>query len=169
MPEKRLISPPAYESTMLSVKPEWIDYNGHMNVAYYMVAFDLGVDQLMDSVGLGQAYRAAKDCSTFALESHITYESEMLVDDPIRVRSVFLESDKKRFVYYMEMTHGETGILVATLLQLSIHMDLRARRTALMPPDIQANITRMRQAQSVLARPSRVGRVIQLYSKRPGR
>ncbi len=67
-----------------TVRPEWIDYNGHMNVAYYVLAFDLATDSFFDFLGLDEAYRETSGNSTFAVEAHITYQRELAEGDPLR-------------------------------------------------------------------------------------
>ena len=78
------------------VKPEWIDANDHMNVAYYVSAFDLGVDALWEDFGITSEYIETSYGSTFAVESHITYQQELVEGDPYFVTSQVLAYDDKR-------------------------------------------------------------------------
>src|SRR5438046_4194755 len=66
------------------VRPEWIDHNGHMNMGYYLVVFDLATDAWFRHVGLGEAHREAQHVTTFCLEAHITYHREVREGDPLR-------------------------------------------------------------------------------------
>ena len=59
------------------VQKEWTDYNGHMNVAYFLLAFDHATDAFFDYVDLGCAYRERTNCSLFTLEAHISYAREL--------------------------------------------------------------------------------------------
>ena len=68
--------------TQVTVEPGWIDYNGHMNVAYYVLAFDRATDRMLDLLDVGEAYRRRTEASFFVLESHITYDREVVADDP---------------------------------------------------------------------------------------
>ena len=68
-----------------TVRPEWIDSNGHMNLAYYVVVFDLATDRLYDALGIGNAYREATGNSCFTAETHTIYEREVKVGDGLRV------------------------------------------------------------------------------------
>ena len=77
------------------VKPEWIDINGHMNVAYYILAFDIGVDALWARVGITDDYIRQRKLSTFAVESHITYQGELSLGDRYRVSTQILAVDEK--------------------------------------------------------------------------
>src|ERR1039458_5036664 len=63
------------------ILPEWLDYNGHMNVAYFMLVFDHGTDAFYPLIGLGKPYRQRTGKSTFAVESHITYQRELSVNE----------------------------------------------------------------------------------------
>ncbi|MBT3769845.1 MAG: thioesterase family protein, partial [Acidiferrobacteraceae bacterium] len=79
-----------------TVLKEWIDYNGHMNVAYYVMAFDHGVDQFMQQMGITPQYLEREKSSTFTLEMHINYLRELRLGDPIRLTCQLLNVDSKR-------------------------------------------------------------------------
>ena len=89
------------------IRPEWIDYNGHMNVAYYVLVFDQGSDDLLDYLGMDKDYRERSGFSTYVLESHITYEREMKEGDAYRVSVQLLDADAKR-LHYFERLHSES-------------------------------------------------------------
>ncbi|MCH1523448.1 MAG: thioesterase family protein, partial [Arenicellales bacterium] len=92
-----------------SVLPDWIDYNGHMNVAYYVLAFDRGVDEFMYQMGITPEYLKTEKSSTFTLEMHINYLQELRLDDPIRLTCQLLDADSKRVHYFLRMFHAEAG------------------------------------------------------------
>ena len=115
------------------VRPEWIDHNGHMNVAYYMLAFDHATDAFYDYVGVGFAYKESSDYSTFSLEGHITYDREVMVGDILRFTTQLLDFDEKRLHYIHQMYHAEEGYLAATNELIGIHIDMSIRRSAPMP------------------------------------
>ena len=142
------------------VQPAWIDYNGHMNVAYYVLAFDHATDAFFDYLGLGDQYMAARNASTFTAEAHITYDREVLADAPLRFTTQLIDYDAKRLHYYHEMYHAEAGYLASTHELISLHVDMAARRTAPIPDDILANVARVWDAHRLLERPPQVGRVI---------
>lgn len=144
----------------MTVLPAWIDFNGHMNVGYYHVAFDLAADAFFDWLGLTADYRLANQASTFALESHLHYVREVRAGEPIRFESRLLAVDHKRIHYYMEMFHGTGGHLCATYESMSSHVDMRTRRTAPMPAALAARLTAVMQAHAGLERTWRVGHVI---------
>ena len=80
-----------------SVLLEWIDNNDHMNLAYYVLLFDLATDTIYDALGIGQAYRAATGNSTFTAEAHTIYERELLVGERVRITSHLLGADAALF------------------------------------------------------------------------
>ena len=93
-------SPYVYDGV---VKEAWLDDNGHMNVAYYMLAFDMATDALFDHIDLGEAYKNKYNFSTFTLEAHITYDREVLEGDPLRFKTTVLDYDEKRLHYFHEI------------------------------------------------------------------
>jgi acyl-CoA thioester hydrolase len=95
------------------VLPEWIDANGHMNLAYYIVLFDQATDLTYDVLGVGQAYREATGNSTFTAETHTLYERELRAGERVRVVPHLLGVDAKRMHYFHEMFHAESGHRVA--------------------------------------------------------
>ena len=149
------------------VRPEWTDYNRHMNVAYYFVIFDNATDLFYDNLGLDRAYRERSNCSTFTLEGHITYDRELLEGDPVRVVSRLLDFDAKRLHYFHEMYHAEQGYLAATNELLGIHIDMAVRRSAPMPESMLERLAAVKQAHATLPVPPQVGRRIGIRRK-PG-
>ncbi len=115
------------------VRPEWIDYNGHMNVAYYVLAFDHATDALFDLIDVGEGYRQRHDASMFAVEAHIRYEREIAEGDPMAFASTVIAADEKRIHFAHEMFHGTAGWRAATLEQLALHIDMSTRRVAPFP------------------------------------
>jgi acyl-CoA thioester hydrolase len=122
------------------VEPTWIDYNGHMNVAYYHMAFDQATDRFLDRIGLGEGYLAREPGSMFALEDRLTYQREVELGDPLRVTLQLLDHDDKRMHYFQRMYHAEKGYLAATCEHLSIFIDMQIRRSALLPAPVQTAI-----------------------------
>src|SRR5690606_22498874 len=110
------------------VHPDWIDFNGHMNVAYYVLAFDRATDKFFDWLGLDEAYRQATNRSTFALEQHILYLREVRLGDPLRFTTQLIDHDAKRIHYFHRMYHDREGYLAATTEIISMHIDLGRRR-----------------------------------------
>ena len=118
-----------------SVRPEWIDSNGHMNLACYVVAFDHATDRLYDVLGIGTAYRLAAGNSCFTVETHTLYDRELLPGEPFRVRTWVLGVDTKRLHYFHEMFHQATGVRAAAQELLALHIDMRVRRVTPFPAE----------------------------------
>jgi acyl-CoA thioester hydrolase len=149
-----------------TVRPEWIDYNGHMNVAYYVLAFDHATDTFFDYLGLDADYRSRTNASLFALEAHIVYKAELKEGEPLRVTTQLLECDDKRLHFFHSMYHGQTGVFSAGLETLGLHVDLASRKSAPFPPAALQRIRDVAAAHSKLPRPADAGRVITLKRQR---
>lgn len=149
------------------VLPEWLDYNGHMNVAYFVLIFDHGTDAFYPLVGLGKPYRQRTGKSTFAVESHVTYQKELSVNEEVKVTTQLLGFDDKRIHYFHTMWHAEKGVQMATLEQLALHVDLTTRRVEPMPEESRQLLEQMWRSHSGLPRPKEVGSVMAVRSKRP--
>jgi acyl-CoA thioester hydrolase len=150
------------------VIPEWIDFNGHFNAGYYAVVFDEAIMPLLTFLGMTDEHRERHGVTTFGLEAHITYERELVLDDPIRVTGQVLDYDTKRIHGIQLMYHGDTGELAATSEFISMHIDRSARRSSPMAPELLERVAAVASAHSVLPRPPQVGRVIGVSSGRPG-
>jgi len=118
------------------VLPEWIDINDHMNVAYYVLAFDQGVDLLWGRFGLSDEYFEQHGSSTFAVESHITWQREISEAEPYIITSQILAYDEKRIHQFMRMYHADDHYLCATAEWMNLHVDIGARRVAPWPAQI---------------------------------
>ena len=148
------------------VRPEWIDYNGHMNVAYYVLAFDHAIDGFYDRLGLGRSYAESGAGSMFALSLRVDYLRELRAGDPLLIRSWMLDHDHKRIHYAQTMEHAREGYLAARKEGLSIHVDLRLRRSAPFPADQLARVRAMFEQHRALERPEWVGAAVGI--RRPG-
>jgi acyl-CoA thioester hydrolase len=147
------------------VLPEWLDYNGHMNVAYFVLIFDHGTDAFYPLIGLGKPYRQRTGKSTFAVESHVTYRKELSVNEEVMVTTQLLGFDQKRIHYFHTMWHADNGVQMATLEQLALHVDLTTRRVEPMPDDSRRLLEQMWLSHSTLTRPKEVGSVMAVRSK----
>jgi acyl-CoA thioester hydrolase len=140
------------------VEPHWIDYNGHMNVAYYHQAFDRATDAFLERIGLGESYLERENGSMFALEDHITYQRELRVGDPFRITVQLLDFDRKRMHYFQRLFHEEEGFLAATCEHLSIFVDMAKRTSAEIPPPVRDELSKILDEHGTLARPEEAGR-----------
>jgi acyl-CoA thioester hydrolase len=150
-----------------SIRPEWIDYNGHMNVAYYVLVFDRGTDALLDHLGMDTAYRARTGYSTYVLESHVTYERELKEGDAYRVTSQLLDFDAKRLHYFERLYQEPEGILAATTEIMLMHMDMATVRSTPMSESVRARVASLMEAHIHLPRPTQAGRVIGIGAGKP--
>jgi acyl-CoA thioester hydrolase len=142
------------------VRPEWIDYNGHMNIGYYLVAFDVASDVFFDFIGLTPQFREQHGSTTFALESHLNYLREVHEGDQLRFETRLLDFDRKRIHFYMEMFHAREGYLAASFESLSSHVSIAARKTSPMPDELYERLGKIKAAHAVLPRPWQVGHSI---------
>ncbi len=140
------------------VLPEWIDVNNHMNVAYYVLAFDQGVDSLWDRFGITDEHIREMNSSTFAVESHVVYRRELRLDDPYLVTAQILAFDDKRIHQFQRLYHAEEHFLAATAEWMNLHVDLNTRRVAPWPEEILADIAAVAESQGNWAWPHDAGR-----------
>ncbi|RXT54988.1 thioesterase [Bosea sp. Tri-44] len=154
-----------FVSSPMRVEPQWIDYNGHLNMAYYHVLFDRAVDEVFALVGLNQDYIEARKASFFAAECHVLYKRELTEGDMVRVTAQLIAFDDKRLHYYLEMRHASEGWLAATSENLSLHVDMTNRKVTPFPADILANLAIMKAAHAQMPRPATVGRMIGMPEK----
>jgi acyl-CoA thioester hydrolase len=149
-------------SLELAVRPEWIDYNGHTNMAYYVVMFDKATDVLFDALDIGQAYRRRSDHSMYALETHVTYGRETRLNDRVKVSARLIDADAKRLHFFLRMAMAADGAQVATFEAVVLHVDMLAGRSAPFPGPIQAGIDTMLAAHRAEPVPPEIGRKIGL-------
>lgn len=142
------------------VEAGWIDYNGHMNMAFYNLAFDRGLDHVYDLLDIGADYARSGAGSCFTLEVHVSYLRELVLNDPLSIRFRLLDWDAKRLHFFEEMYHAEEGYLAATSEQLAVHVDMASRRAAPFPETVQKRLGVMMGSHGSLPRPPQVGRVI---------
>jgi acyl-CoA thioester hydrolase len=139
---------------------DWVDYNGHMNMAYYNVIFDQALDYAYDCLGIGEAYVRDSGCSHFTLEAHVTYLREVRLGDPLRITWQLLDCDAKRLHFFEHMYHAEEGYLAATSEQISMHVDMTERRAAVFPEHLKTAFEGVLRQHRQLPRPAQAGHVI---------
>jgi acyl-CoA thioester hydrolase len=149
-----------FRASVMQIEPQWIDYNGHLNMAYYNVLFDRAVDELWLKIGIGPEYMKTRGGSTFTAECHVRYLREIHLGDPAQVSILLVEADDKRLHTFKELRHATEGWLSATSENMTIHMDMAARKTAPFPPDIRARVAALAQAHSGYPRPDAIGRKV---------
>lgn len=152
-------------STDIEILPAWIDHNGHMNLGYYLVAFDLVTDHLYDRLGITQSYRERTAHTTFAAETHVTYDREAKLGDPLRVTSQIIDLDPKRLHLFHRMTHATEGYLISTNELMYLHIDTAGPRNAPWLEPVWSNLQAMHADHRNLPRPPQLGRVIGIRRK----
>ena len=157
----------AFLAPEVEVRPEWIDFNGHMNVGYYHVVFDEAATPFFAWLGLTPQYRAENQVSTFALESHLNFLREVRQGDRLSFATRLLHHDAKRIHFFSEMFHAEQGYLAATYESLSIHIDMRTRRTAPMAQALQKRLAEIMALHATLPKPWQAGRSVGAPVPRP--
>jgi acyl-CoA thioester hydrolase len=154
--------PAPFTSSVMRVEPGWLDYNGHLNMAYYNVLFDRAVDEVYELLGCGLAYLEKERHSCFTAEIHVRYLRELNAGDPVRVTFQLLDFDAKRLHYFEQLFHAD-GWLSATSENMALHVDMMARKTAAFPQNIVAQLERMKAAHQKLPIPAGVGRRIAMH------
>jgi acyl-CoA thioester hydrolase len=158
--------PPApFVSSVMRVEPGWIDYNGHLNMAYYNVLFDRAVDEVYELLGLGLSYVKETGRSTFTAEVHVRYLRELLRDAPVHVTFQLLDFDEKRMHYFEELRHAEEGWLSATSENMALNVDMAAKKVTAFPENVMARLAQMKAAHEALPVPDGVGRQIGMHGR----
>ena len=124
MPKEKKYGPIFLETT---IKEEWIDYNGHMNMAYYVLLFDYALTNFLDQHHLSLDYVRESGKSLFALENHVTYQHELKQGDPVCVHFQLLDTDRKFIHYFMRLFHKDSMAVSATMEQISLHVNMETR------------------------------------------
>jgi acyl-CoA thioester hydrolase len=157
------VIPAPFRSGPYVVRPEWIDYNGHLNLAYYLVLFDWATDALWAPLGLGDGLRTA-GYGTFAAESHILYKAELLAGDEVVIDSHILGLDSKRLHGAHEMRRVSDDALVSMQELIYLCIDMTIRRVAPWPEAVLPRLREGTTAHAHLPVPDWVGRKVMSLS-----
>ena len=109
---------------------DWTDYNGHMNLAFYILVFDKGAEKILSKFKMGEQSAKTTKKSSMAVESHTTYNNEVKENEEVDVHLSYFDHDKKRLHYKLEMYEKNKNILSATTEVLSLYIDLNVRKVA---------------------------------------
>ena len=164
MPSNPLEPAPLVSPTQTVIE-DWIDYNGHLNMAFYNVIFDRAVDHFYDLLGVGAKYAESGAGSCFTMEIHVHYLNEVSLDDELELHLQLLDYDSKRLHYFQQMYHKEQGYLAATSEQLALHVDLNTRRSGAFPQHVLDQLDAMATTHLRLEAPSQVGHRIGIKRK----
>ncbi len=154
MPETAQNSPAL--SGWMTVRPEWIDFNGHLNMAYYNVLFDEGIDEVYRLIGFGADYARTRGMTTYVADFRVRYLRELHEGDRVRCSVQLLDHDAKRFHSFQQLWH-EDGWVAATAEALVLHVDMSGPRVAPMPADIAARVAALQKVHDTLPIPEAVG------------
>jgi acyl-CoA thioester hydrolase len=151
-----------FVSSVMRVDPAWIDFNGHLNMAYYNVLFDRAVDEAFELVGVGPSYVQRRRRSFFTAEVHLRYLRELHLGDPVRVTLQLLDYDRKRLHFFEQLFHATDGWVSATSENLSLHVDLEAKKAVAFSDAVADRLALMKAAHAMLPRPEVAGRSIEM-------
>lgn len=154
-----------FRSSVMTVEPDWIDYNGHLNMAYYNVLFDRCVDQAFLTLGLGPDYVRRTGFSFFTAEAHVCYLRELAEGAPVYSTFRLVDHDVKRVHAFQELFHAEEGWLSATSETMTLHVDLGEKRVAPWPDEVMERLGAMQAAHGALPAPEQLGRRIGIRRK----
>lgn len=140
----------------MAVEPTWIDYNGHMNLAYYHVLFDRCCDEFVPLIGCGPAYREDTNHTIFAAEARVRYRRELNLGDSCKAQLRVLNFDSKRVHLALELFHRD-GWLSATSELLWLHVDQSQPKVVAFPKDVLTKLETFRAAHAGAGLPEWVG------------
>lgn len=151
------------ESQVRQVPKEWIDFNGHMNLAYYVMAFDHALDVFLDEkLAVGPSLAKASEQGPFVLQSHIHYLRELTIGDQFYCEFILLDGDAKRLHIAGTMSRKRDDAHVCVMEQIVINVSHETRRSTPYPREIQARILALIDQQKNIERPAQIGREIGL-------
>ena len=107
---------------------DWTDYNGHLNVAFYVHIFDIAADVMLDNFKMGGESAKKDKKTTFVAEMHTIYKQEVRLGEEVETHLTYVDHDKKRIHYRLSMFHKEKNYLAATNEVLSLYVDLNQRK-----------------------------------------
>jgi acyl-CoA thioester hydrolase len=154
-----------FVSSVMRVEPQWIDYNDHLNVAYYNVLFDRAVDEIYELIGLGPDYLKQHGHSTMVAEMHVRYLRELRSGDSVRVSVQLLDYDAKRIHLFEQLLHATENWVSATSESMTLHVDMAAKKVAPFPDNVRRLLERMKKAHAQLERPESAGRSVKMPGK----
>jgi acyl-CoA thioester hydrolase len=142
------------------IKPEWIDHNGHLNVAYFVLAFDFATDAIYEEWGIGSAYQEQSGCSVFTLGMNVDYLKELFSGDEIEIRTQLLDWDYNKIHYFHSMWHTSIGKMAASNECLAMNIRLKDKKRARFPIKVQQRLAEIYSQHTKIKKPKRYGRRI---------
>ncbi|MCK1489122.1 thioesterase family protein [Bradyrhizobium sp. 180] len=154
-----------FVSSPMSVDARWIAHNGHLNMAYYHVLLDRAFEEFGVVLGLGSLYIKATQCSLFAAEAHIRYLRELRANDVVRTTIILLAADDKRLHTVRQLHHVQYGWIAAMSENMTLHVDLAARKVVSFPDNIQDRLSLILKRHEAVDRPDGIGRRVSLQKQ----
>jgi acyl-CoA thioester hydrolase len=154
--------PTALTTYRTAVLPDWVDYNGHLRDAFYLLIFSYATDALMDEIGLDEKGRAVTGHTLFTLECHLNYLAEVKLGAEVEVRTQLLDHDAKRLQIHHGLYLKGGDELLAASEQMLMNVDAEASRSAVFAAPVAAKVEVIAAAHCELPRPRHVGCVIGL-------
>lgn len=149
-------------TTTGEVRPEWIDYNGHLMDGFYAVAFSAVTDRFLEAIGFGPDYPAATGHSVYTLESHLVYLREVRAGARLRYTTQLLDYDDRRIHIVHSVAEDGADGPAATNELLLTHVRQAPAGSAAMPPEPLARLGRLARAHAGHPPPPQVGRRVAL-------
>ncbi|MEN5237483.1 thioesterase family protein [Pseudomonas sichuanensis] len=156
---------PALITYRTQVLPEWVDYNGHLRDAYYLLIFSYATDALMERIGLDADARGQSGHSLFTLEAHINYLHEVKLDTEVRVRTQIIGFDRKRLHLYHSLHREGFDEALAASEQMLLHVDLAGPKSAPFGDDCKDKLEKLIATQDSGLPPDFTGRSISLVPR----
>lgn len=147
-------------SLVAGIEPGWIDYNGHLNMAYYLVLFDRGYDVVADHLGMGAEYARTRRMTTYTGDARIAYLNEVHRDADLVTTYQILDHDEKRIHAFQELRHAGDGKVAATCETLTLHIDMGGPKVCPFPADVMERVAALAASHAGLPVPDGVGRPI---------
>ncbi len=135
------------------VRPEWVDYNRHMNEAYYVLVFGDATDAFYDHVGLDDAFRRHAEISIYTVEAHIRYLIEAPEGEMLEITTRVLSHDSKRLRLHHSMARTRDGAILAVTEIAALHVDKSMLKACPFHAEPLARIEAIARAQAVLPPP----------------
>ncbi len=151
-----------FETTIGKVKPEWIDFNGHLNVGFYHVIFDLGLTHFEEYLGINEKWRKKTNFSTMVVESHTSHWGELFEGDTILQRIIILGYDKKKIHIAGELFEEQNMRLTATIENMCLFVNMKTRKVVESPKDIYEKIKFIAEKHAQAPKPKRLSRTIKI-------
>ncbi len=160
-----MLFPSPITSQPYAIESQWIDYNGHFNMAYYNVLFDRDSDVALALVGLGPDYIKRTGNSYFTLEAHVSYLRELGAADLVTITTQILDYDAKRLHYVQQMHHAGENWIACVNEIIVMHVDMTTKKSSPFPEEILIKVKAMYESHKTLPIPKQVGHKIGIPRK----